>query len=55
MRLVTVVENMKSYFSSVNTYNLIFLFEQSTRKCKWESYDGLAKFRDEIKANQVIA
>ena len=24
-------------------------------KCKWESYDGQAKFLDEIKAKQVIA
>jgi hypothetical protein len=55
MRLVIVVENMKSYFSFVKTYNLIFLFEQSTRKCKWEFYDGQAKFLDEIKVKQVIA
>ena len=24
-------------------------------KCKWESYDGQAKFLDEIKMKQVIA
>jgi len=30
------------------------LFEQSTKKCKWESYDGQAKFLDTIKAEQVI-
>ena len=50
MRLVIVVENMKSYFLSfVKTYDLVFLFEQSTRKCKWESYDGQAKFLDDLK------
>jgi hypothetical protein len=31
------------------------LFEQSTRKCKWKSYDGQAKFLDEIKVKQVTA
>ena len=31
-----------------------FSFEQSTRKCKWEPYDGQAKFLDTIKAKQVM-
>jgi hypothetical protein len=31
------------------------LYEQSTRKCKWESYDGRARFLDELKGRQVIA
>ena len=31
-----------------------FSFEQSTRKCKWESYDGQAKFLDDLKGMQVI-
>ena len=34
---------------------IIFLFEQSTRKCRWECYDGQAKFLDELKGKQVIA
>lgn len=31
------------------------MFEQSTRKCRWECYDGQAKFLDELKGRQVIA
>jgi hypothetical protein len=31
------------------------LFEHSTRKYKWESYDGQAKFLDDLKGMQVIA
>ena len=31
------------------------MFEQSTRKYKWEAYDGQAKFLDELKGRQVIA
>ena len=31
------------------------MFEQSTRKCRWEYYDGQAKFLDELKGRQVIA
>ena len=31
-----------------------FLFEQSTRKCKWESYDGQAKLLDDLKGRQVL-
>ena len=31
------------------------MFEQSTRKCKWESYDGQDKFLDDLKGMQVIA
>ena len=31
------------------------MFEQSTRKCKWEAYDGQAKFLDDLKGRQVIA
>ena len=31
------------------------MFEQSTRECRWESYDGQAKFLDELKGRQVIA
>jgi hypothetical protein len=31
------------------------LFEQSTRKCKGEAYDGQAKFLDDLKGRQVIA
>ena len=30
------------------------MFEQSTRKCRWECYDGQAKFLDELKGRQVI-
>ena len=55
MRFVIVVENIKSYYSSANTYDLFFLFEQSTRKCMWECHDGQAKFVDELKGRQVIA
>jgi hypothetical protein len=33
---------------------LYFLFEQSTRKCKWESYDGRDEFWDPINAKQVM-
>ena len=29
-------------------------FEQSTRKYKWECYDGQTKFLDELKKRQVI-
>ena len=32
-----------------------FSFEQSTRKCRCECYDGQAKFLDELKGRQVIA
>ena len=31
------------------------MFEQSTRKCRWECYDGQAKFLDELKGKQLIA
>ena len=31
------------------------MFEQSTRKYRWEYYDGQAKFLDELKGRQVIA
>jgi hypothetical protein len=31
-----------------------FSFEQSTRKCKWKSYDGQDKFLDDLKGMQVI-
>ena len=31
------------------------MFEQSTRKCRWECYDGQAKFLDELNGRQVIA
>ena len=31
------------------------MFEHSTRKCRWECYDGQAKFLDELKERQVIA
>ena len=31
------------------------MFQQSTRKYKWESYDGQARFLDELKGRQVIA
>ena len=31
------------------------MFEQSTRKCRWECYDGQAKFLDELKGKKVIA
>ena len=30
-------------------------FEQSTRKYRWECYDGQAKFLHEVKGRQVIA
>ena len=30
------------------------MFEQSTRKYRWECYDGQAKFLDELKGRQVI-
>ena len=30
------------------------MFQQSTRKCKWESYDGQAKFLDNLKGRQVL-
>ena len=30
------------------------MFEQSTRKYRWECYDGQAKFLDELKNRQVI-
>ena len=33
-------------------YNISF--EQSTSKCRWECYDGQAKFLDELKGRQVI-
>ena len=31
------------------------MFEQSTKKCRWECYDGQTKFLDELKGRQVIA
>ena len=31
------------------------MFEQSTKKYRWECYDGQAKFLDELKEKQVIA
>jgi hypothetical protein len=34
--------------------DLSFYVEQSTRKCKWESYEGRDEYCDTIKANQVI-
>ena len=43
------------FFSFAKTYDLIFLFQHSTRKCKWESYDDQARFLDELKGRQVIA
>ena len=50
MRLVIFVVNIKSYFVSfAKTYMIYFSFEQSTRKCRWECYDGQAKFLDELK------
>ncbi|XP_066352108.1 uncharacterized protein [Miscanthus floridulus] len=30
-------------------------YDESTRKCKWESYDGQAKFLDDLKERQVLA
>jgi hypothetical protein len=32
-----------------------FFFEQSTGKCKWESYEGQAKFLYDLKGKQIIA
>ena len=56
IRLVVFVVNMKSYFVSfAKTYIIYFLFEQSTRKYRWECYDSQAKFLDELKGRQVIA
>ena len=55
MRLIIFIVIMKSYFVSfAKTYMTYFLFEQSTRKCRWECYDGQAKFLDELKGRQVI-
>jgi hypothetical protein len=56
MRLAIVVKNMQSYFFFCKELlSNFFSFEQSTGKCKWESYEGQAKFLDDLKGKQVIA